>query len=313
MTPTRLALLAALSLPLWTPTLTAQDPGGDAAATTAAAPRQALTAALTKTLATGTSSFSTTEDQDVALMRRMRAMTGAQETEVDGRWVGDLREASIGDDQIVVFVHGGRALVKGADGSYVRCRDSDHFGRPLPFVVEPKLLLESLLELEPDAAKLVDQAPSADGKRHTYGLTIDGKHAAALVLSGALPRTASPMLRLPGGLGRTAPAPLECTIDIAFDVDVETQLVQQIRTRIYKVDPMPEGVQFRIGSQDDTDEAADEADPKGANGEPIYRQGLRVRGEKKDVSKTTFEIRLKDHGKAADPKLDDAARRWLRL
>lgn len=261
-------------------------------------------------------SFHSAESSDVAMLRRMRAMLGGQDVEVDGTWFGASRsyELESGD---TLLVAGGRRVVQNANGEWRLRGATDADGKPLPWLFDPVLLHDALESLDPAARKLAHTDTSKlDAGRVTFGLTLEGQAAVDFFLSGAMPSGGGgpgPMFRI-GGAGAGAGGPPEVTVDLAFEIDTAAERIERIRAKAYRTDRMPGNVQFRTagGEEIEAEAPAEQVEEFDADGKRRHERGLPVRKLGEDVSLIEVTVRLKDLGSTPAIEVPESAAKLLR-
>ncbi|HEX5051223.1 MAG TPA: hypothetical protein VFZ65_05590, partial [Planctomycetota bacterium] len=221
------AALAAAFLPtLLLPTLRAQEtepaPKPAPALPAAKSPeaKSMLDRALDKMLAYGRGEFSTSEGQDLAMMRRSGAPFGNDDLEVTGGWHRDLVWGE-SDERRFVRANG-RMLARDGDAWKLR-RSRLRDGVPAPFTLEPDLLFTVVRNL-PAAAAAVVQVEAGETRSRPVAilsLQLDAEQALEFVDAGVVPDPSGgfgvPSFLLRMG-GRTPPR-AEYTVYLAFQVD----------------------------------------------------------------------------------------------
>jgi hypothetical protein len=105
-------------------------------------------------------------------------------------------------------------------------------------------------------------------------------------------------------------------LDLAIYLDLETGYVQRVRAATYQEGGMPGNVMIKVGGlggDEEEEEVIDEAEFKDADGQPKYKNGLRLRPITKQVSALTFDALFADNGLQRLPELSDRQRELLRL
>jgi hypothetical protein len=323
----RLPHLAAVLLP----TLAmAQQQTGATALPAADSPEAAalFDKACAKMLAVGRGSFTTTEEQDPAMMRGngMPPGMGDQSVEVTGGWNGDLVWGTVGEDEFAVGR--GRLVAKTAHGWRPRGRTLPS-GAPAPFALQPQVLFALLQKLPAAARKVVAVEAGEVGGKPVAILTLAlaDEAAADFANSGALPPVSGgPLLHFGAMMGGEAPEK-HWLVDCALFVDAGNGDVLRVRAKVYEEDPMLAHVRFQIGGpggggaggdeDDDKDDAKSEtksgAKDAKADGAPKVKKGLPDRKPGKTQSVMYAKIDFKNLGLAEVPALDDEARGWLGL
>ncbi|MEZ5962363.1 MAG: hypothetical protein R3F56_00830 [Planctomycetota bacterium] len=282
--------------------------------------RDALRAALTKTSKVEAIAFKSLETQDDALRRRLPIGGESEDTQVTGTVTGDVLAASIGFDDDNIVAARGRMLARRGDGEWKLRRSCLADGRPLPFVADPRLLVETLANLPDDALQVthVESGTVKDAEVRIYGFTVSGRVADELGLTGALPRaTGGHMMMIFGGGGLAEPPRPEVSIDLAVSVDAESGYVVRVRSRSYTKSQLPGNVQVRFAGADGTELAEEEeveAETPADKDAPLqFRKGLPQRHLGKDTSLIEFDLALSRHGEAKAPAVSEAGRKLLGL
>src|SRR5690606_13494466 len=101
--------------------------------------------------------FTTIEESDDVMTRRLRhAMPGrSTETELSGTWSAETLFVTFEDGDEEVVERGGRALARPAGGVWKRRHGTMSDGRPLPFVFHPRRFFEILADLPPEAHRVL--------------------------------------------------------------------------------------------------------------------------------------------------------------
>jgi hypothetical protein len=303
------ALLASSFLAL---TAAAQD---EASATKTKSP---LERACDKMQSLGGVAFSTIESQDNALTRQIRGqLPGAMgDTEVAGKWSGNVLQASLNVDQDEVVIHGGRMIARTVGGPWRLRQNALANGGQLPFVFDPQRFFSFLGGLPASERKVVHEEKTTYRQQEltVYTITLEGDAAVDCNFNGAAPSVSGGgrmmMIGLPG-MGDDNPP--ELTVDVAIWVDPTTDLVHRIKVKSYQENAMPAGIQVRIGGPDGAEEVEPPVEDPAADagGAPAFKQGLPVRKVGGNTSAMEFEVRFTDHGKTQAPPLDEGARRMI--
>ena len=308
--PSVLLLLAGI-LPL---PLTAQDQ-------TAAAPsaQGRLDKALAATAACKSLAFKTSESQDAAMTRRFGGMMGGRDRDVSGKWADGLLFASFNDDEDEVITSGVRTRARHGDSAWKLRRGFTLGGAPIPFLLDPGLLVESLRALPEAARKVVheDKAKVEGKELEVFTLTLDGEAARDLALCGAMPKVSGMggIIFAGGGPpGMQAAAP-DVKVDVAVFADPESGLIHRVRLKGYEEGGMAGNVMIKVagpgGGEEEEEEEEKDEKKEGKDTPLVFKAGLPVRKLGKQVSAVEFDVRLSEHNKAALPDLKPEVRKQL--
>jgi hypothetical protein len=268
--------------------------------------------------------FTTEEWSDSPMARAARGAVGAAadaRERVSGAWSGELLSASFDGGADEALWSGRRMVARTLGGGWKLRRDTMEDGRTLPHVLDPSTVFTALARSK---LEVMHSEVGAFEDRPVEILTVhvEGVVARELRLAGVLPdgsdAAGGGMMVFAGRVGafggRKGVAPqVDVEADLAFFIDPATQHVHQLRIRSYtKSGAMAVRVFVAAGGATpagEEEEEEDEADPKA----PLqFKSGLPVRKVKKDqTSVCTYEIKMKDHGKATLPELDASARELL--
>jgi hypothetical protein len=298
-------------LVLFASPLAAQAEGPDRAAAAGT-----LRKALQQTAALPAIAFKSVESRDEAMMRHL-PIGAAEDVQVSGTLADGVLHASIGYDDDEVVLADGRMIARQQDGAWKLRRGCLADGKPLPFVLDPSVLLGVLARLPESALQVtrVEPAKLKDRDVMLYSTTLTGAAAEELGLCGAMPRGGGRMMVMIGGAGAPQPK-AEVTVDLAVSVDPATGHVLRVHAKSYAKSELPGNVQVRFAGADgvefDSGEAEEEAaDEAGQAGPLEYSKGLPKRKLDKKTSLTEFDVSFSQHGEAKKPELTDAARALL--
>lgn len=286
--------------------------------------KQALLVKACATMAELPSGAFTTElKSDSPMARAMRGAGGGGDTKttVAGAWGQGLLSASCDDGADELVFAGRRMIARENKGAWKLRHGVLLDGRPLPAVIDPSaafaVLAQAKLEVIHSEVGSFDDRPVEIVTARAEGdVARDLRHA------GILPEGADPsnggMMVFGGRAGaagarRVAPQ-IDVDADLAFFIDPATQRVHQLRIKSYTKGG---AMAFRVvvagagaapaGEDEESDD--EETDTKA----PLqFKNGLPVRRVKKDqTSVNTYDVKLKDHGKATLPELDESAKALL--
>lgn len=275
--------------------------------------------ALEKTRRLGSIAFKSVETRDDAMLRQL-PVPGQEDVQVSGSVSGGVLHASIGLDDDEVLIADGRMAARRQNGTWKLRRGCLVTGKPLPFVLDPKVMLGALADLPAGALRpvQVEAGKLKDKDVTTYGLHFAGETAEELTLCGVLPRPAAgPVMVMIGG-GHDDPPKSEVTVDLAVTVDATSGFVVRVHSKTYSKSELPGNFQVRIADgngveieqADDDDEAKEKPTTTAAALE--FSKGLPKRKLDKKTSLSEFDVSLTQHGTAKAVELTDAAKALLK-
>ena len=279
--------------------------------------RQLVQQALDKTVAFARGNFSTTENQDNAMLRNAGLPFGAQDVEVEGGWDRHLVWAEW--DGRHYMRANGRMLAKVEDSWRLR-RGKLSGGVAAPFTMDPEYLVTVLKSLQKDASQVVHvEAGKLRGKAMVV-LTIKLTDEVALEFadSGAVPDYGGGFgaVMMIGGLGGGMEPPRpELETYVAFHVDAESGDLARVAVKTYSTDEMMGQIQIAgagLGGGDE-DEPEEEVEEPTADGEVKWKRGFPSMKPKKDQSVMTFQADFTKLGLAQAPELDERSKALLRV
>jgi len=281
--------------------------------------RKMVEQALAKMTAYARGTFSTTENQDSAMMRQVAGgMLAGQDVDVDGGWHRDLVWGSWDGRE---FRRGnGRMLAKVGEDWRLR-RDKLAGGVPAPFTLDPDYLFAAVAQLPENARRIVhvDEGKVAGRRVVILSMQLEGDDALEFSDCGAVPDAGGgfgQVLMLGGLGGMMEPPRPELTTYLAFHVDAENGDLLRFGSRTYSVDEMAGQIQIAGaggafgGDDEEEEEEEEEAEPQGP---PKWKRGFPQKKPADDESVTTFRVTFKNLGLAEAPALDAAQKQLLRV
>ena len=278
--------------------------------------------------------FRTTEAQDSSTSRQVRRQLGGMgglggggDTEVHGSWSDGILQARLNDDADEILAYRGRMIARGDDSDWKLRHRRLVNGQEMPFVLDPSRFFEALTDLPKNAVRVRHSEETAYKGQDLLlvGVTLTDEHAQEFALSGALPWVQTGMggVRILGGLGAAgmgrAPLP-DLTIDLALYLDPKTGFVHRAQCRVDRKGGGNGGVQIQIGGAGGMgglgggeEEKEEEVKEKDEQGNRIYKRGLPVRKLRETISRLDYDIRFTKHGMPVPHKLDERARKLLRI
>lgn len=270
-----------------------------------------------KMLAVGRGTWSTTEAQDLAMMRGAGLPFGDNETEVEGGWHQGLVWGEIDDDRYVL--HAGRMVVKAGDVWKLRASKLAS-GHPAPFTLDAELLFSVLRDLPAEARRVEHVAAAEIGGRKVVvlSMTLADEIASEFVASGALPGPGAGAGMFVFGnirqFGGAVPEP-DHTVHLALFIDPENGDVLRLAARVRERNAMMGNVIVQVqgpgGGQAEDEDEEEPADAK--DGAVVWKGGLPVQKPAKDESVITFRADFGKLGLATPPELDERGKALLRL
>ena len=244
---------------------------------------------------------------------------GSQDIEVEGTWSAGVVQANLnlGEDQVIIS--NGRLVTRREDGAWKLRRNALTNGEPVPFVLDPKLFFDLLVRIPDDSRRVLhNESTTYRGRElEIYSISLAEEAARDFALGGALPPISAGMSGMMLRFGRGSSSAPDITLDLAFYVDPETNLIHRIKAKAYQASSMG-NVQFRIAGaggainagvgDEEEEEQVEEIDDAG---NPQYKKGLRVRKIDDSMSVMEFDVRLSEHGKSFALALDQDTRTLL--
>lgn len=269
-----------------------------------------LDKACAKMLALGRGRFRTSEEQDSAILRRMkRGNSEPTATVVEGGWHGDLLWARAGAEPNLIVRQRGRTLVQNGQAWSIR-RDKLPTGEPLPALFDADLFFQVVRNLPADARRVVavESTKVGDTDVLVLSLSVLGEAAIDFAHTGALPpvlMSMGPTIMSTRGVSYMPSPPT--TVDIGLFVEPGGGDVLCVRAKICEngPGPVPGGVAPVLPVADK------EAAPAKENTELVYKMGLPERARGQRDSAMYLQVDFSDLGTAKAPELDDAPRKLL--